>query len=247
MRTHFLLPGVLAGLLALPLTAQTTAPEATARPASVIPVPRDANWMKRHEKFNEIAKEGRVDVLFIGDSITQGWEGAGKKAWEEYIAPHDAANFGISGDRTEHVLWRLENGNLEGRIRPKVVVLMIGTNNTGHNLTPPADIALGVKAIVEKLNTRFPEARVVVLGIFPRGEKPDDPKRVNNAKANDLIAKLADGKKIIYTDEIGQAFLKPDGTLGKDIMPDLLHLSPAGYEIWGKLMKEKLPEWLRGR
>lgn len=246
MKTIFLLAGVLAGLFALPLAAQTATPEAPVQPASVTPVPRDANWMKRHEKINEIAREGRVDVLFIGDSITQGWEGAGKKAWETYIERFGAANFGISGDRTEHVLWRLENGNLEGRIRPKVVVLMIGTNNTGHNRTPPAEIALGVEAIVKKLTTRFPEATVAVLGIFPRGEKPDDPMRVNNAKANELIAKLADGKRVIYTDEVGQAFLKPDGTLGKDIMPDLLHLSPAGYEIWGKLMKEKLPAWKRG-
>jgi beta-glucosidase len=234
----------LACLIQNSLFAQTATAEPPAKPSSITPVPRDGGWMKRHETFNALAEKGGFDVLLIGDSITQGWEGKGKAAWEKHIAPFKAANFGISGDRTEHVLWRLENGNLKGRLRPKVIVLMIGTNNTGAN-NPPADIAQGVEAIVKKLADRFPDATVAILGIFPRGEKPEDPKRVNNLKANELIAKLADGKKIVYTDEIGQAFLKPDGTLGKDIMPDLLHLSPEGYEIWGKLMAEKIPGWKR--
>ena len=241
---HLILAVGLACLMQAGASAQTAAPEAPAKPASITPVPRDAGWMKRHEKFNALAEKGGFDVLFIGDSITQGWEGTGKAAWEKHIARFKAANFGISGDRTEHVLWRLENGNLKGRLRPKVIVLMIGTNNTGA-MNAPADIALGVETIVKKLAERFPDATVAILGIFPRGEKPDDPKRVNNLKANELIAKLADGRKIVYTDEIGQAFLKPDGTLGKDIMPDLLHLSPEGYEIWGKWMEKKIPEWKR--
>ncbi|MFM7181706.1 MAG: GDSL-type esterase/lipase family protein [Verrucomicrobiales bacterium] len=244
MRT-ILFAGFLACLMQNAIFAQTAAAEAPpAKPPSITPVPRDAGWMKRHEKFNALAEEGRFDVLFIGDSITQGWEGAGKASWEKHIAPMKAANFGIGGDRTEHVLWRLENGNLKGKLKPKVIVVMIGTNNTGAN-NPPDQIAMGVEAIVKKLTARFPDATVAILGIFPRSEKPDDPKRINNVKANELIAKLADGKKVVYTDEIGQAFLKPDGTLGKDIMPDLLHLSPAGYEIWGKLMEEKIPEWKR--
>ena len=243
---HLFLAASLAFLLPTAAISQTPTPEAPAKPASITPVPRDGGWMKRHEKFNALAEKGGFDVLFIGDSITQGWEGNGKAAWEKHIEPFNAANFGISGDRTEHVLWRLENGNLKGRLRPKVVVLMIGTNNTGA-MNPPADIALGVEAIVKQLASRFPDATVAILGIFPRGERPDDPKRVNNLKANELIAKLADGKRIVYTDEIGQAFLKPDGTLGKDIMPDLLHLSPEGYEIWAKMMAEKLPGWKRLR
>ena len=99
---------------------------------AVVPVPRDGNWMKRHDSFNERVKKGNVDLIFIGDSITQGWEGAGKKVWEEFYGKRNAVNLGIGGDRTQHVLWRLENGNIEG-IQPKLAVLMIGTNNSGSN------------------------------------------------------------------------------------------------------------------
>src|SRR5687767_14628351 len=113
------------------LPAALRAEDAPAHDA-VKPVPRDAGWMKRHESFNERVKKGNVDLIFIGDSITQGWEGAGKGVWEKYYGKRNAVNLGIGGDRTQHVLWRLENGNIKG-IEPKLAVVMIGTNNSGSN------------------------------------------------------------------------------------------------------------------
>jgi lysophospholipase L1-like esterase len=201
---------------------------------AVKPVPRDGNWMKRHESFNERVKKGNVDLLFIGDSITQGWEGAGKDVWAKMYAPRNAVNLGIGGDRTQHVLWRLDNGNIDG-ISPKLAVLMIGTNNSSTNT--PEQIADGVTAIVKKLRDKLPNTKVLILAVFPRGADNNDPKRQVNMKANELIAKLADGKMVEYLD-IGPKFLAADGTLSKEIMPDLLHLNAASYQIWADSIEE---------
>lgn len=200
---------------------------------AVKPVPRDGNWLKRHESFNERIKQGPVDLIFLGDSITQGWERAGKEVWDKFYAPRHAVNLGIGGDRTQHVLWRLDHGNIDG-ISPKLAVLMIGTNNSGSNT--PAQIADGVAAIVKKLREKLPQTKVLVLGIFPRGADAQDPRRQTNTQANALIAKLADGQMVEYLD-IGQAFLNDDGTLSREIMPDLLHLSPKGYQIWAEAIE----------
>ncbi len=146
---------------------------------------------KRHESFNEISKKGEAQLVFLGDSITHGWEGKGKAVWEKYWAPLKAANFGIGGDRTEHVLWRLEHGNFDG-LKPKEVVLMIGTNNTGHQGRPQAELngtvyqcsaeqtAEGVKAIIAKLQAKCPEEKILILGIFPRGADKNDKFRQQN-------------------------------------------------------------------
>ncbi len=196
---------------------------------TVTPEPRkDAWWQKRQEQINANVAKGGAQLLMIGDSITQGWEGAGKHVWEKYYGNRNAVNLGIGGDRTQHVLWRLEHGNLKG-IHPKLAVLMIGTNNCAAN--SPAQIAAGVTAIVEKLRSTTPDTKVLVLAIFPRGANSQYPLRKVNEAANERIAKLADNKHVFYLD-IGKKFLHEDGTLTKDIMPDLLHLSPAGYEIW---------------
>src|ERR1043165_2202337 len=123
-------------LLALVLVVSfTVRAEEAKKPSTITPMQKDP---KRHEQFLAVAKKGDIDLLFLGDSITDGWRGGGKKVWETNFAPLKAANFGISGDRTEHVLWRIENGELEG-IDPKVVILMIGTNNSNTN--SPEEIA----------------------------------------------------------------------------------------------------------
>jgi beta-glucosidase len=187
--------------------------------------------MKRHQSMNERVAKGNVDLIFIGDSITQGWEGGGaKKVWEEYYGKRNAVNLGISGDRTQHVLWRLENGNIKG-ISPKLAVIMIGTNNSGSNTSE--EIADGVKAIVKKLREDLPETKILILGIFPRGENPENKQRQVNIGANALIAKAADNKMVHYLD-IGDKFLAPDGALSKEIMPDLLHLNEKSYRIWAE-------------
>lgn len=196
--------------------------------------------MKRHQRMNERSKQGGVDLAFVGDSITQAWEGGGKQVWAEYYAKRNAANYGISGDRTEHVLWRIDNGNFDG-IKPKLVVIMIGTNNTGHRKEEPQQTADGIRAIIQRLQKKTPESKILLLGIFPRGFKPDDAKRKQNEAINEIIKGYADGKSIHFLD-IGKKFKAEDGTLPKDIMPDSLHLRPAGYEIWAKAIEPKVKE-----
>ncbi len=210
--------------LVLGFTASAFAQENDA----IKPVPRDANWMKRHDSFNARIKQGNVDLLFIGDSITQGWEGAGKAAWSEKYGKRNAVNLGIGGDRTQHVLWRLDNGNIDG-IKPKLAVLMIGTNNSGQNTSE--QIADGITAIVTKLRDKLPETKVLILAVFPRGADGTNKNRMVNEGANKIVEKLADGKNIEYLD-IGPKFLDDKGNLSKEVMPDLLHLNPASYQTW---------------
>lgn len=223
--------------------AAKPAPAAAGAKDTVTPVPRDEKWMKRHELINSRAVPGEVDLIFLGDSITAGWEGPGKAAWAKYFAHRKPMNAGIGGDRTQHVLWRLDNGNIEG-ITPKVAVLMIGTNNSQQNTSE--QIAEGIKAIVAKLQERLPTTKILVLGIFPRGADASDPRRRTNIGANELVRSLDDGKQVFYLD-IGPKFLSADGTLDKKIMPDLLHLSPDGYEIWASAIDAKVGELLGER
>ena len=195
----------------------------------------------RHKKFLEIAKKGDVDVLFLGDSITEGWEGAGKAEWKKNFEPLKAANFGIGGDQTGHVLWRLTEGKeLEG-INPKVAVIMIGTNN-GHNSAE--EVAGGIEAIVAELRKQKPECKILLLGIFPRSEKPTDKVRDKIKTVNARISKLDDGKQVIFRD-IGEKFLDKEGVLNTDIMPDRLHLSPKGYTIWAEAILPDVEKLLK--
>ncbi len=208
---------------------------------AVTPVPRDEDWWKeRHELISSRTKE-QVDLLFIGDSITHGWEGDGKEVWEKYYTPRHAMNAGIGGDRTQQVLWRLENGNLEG-IKPKLAVLMIGTNNSNGEDNTATEIADGIKAIVTKLREKTPETKVLVLAIFPRGDKPN-PQRDKITEVNKQVAAwdAVDGKHVIFFD-FGAKFLAADGSLPAEIMPDFLHLSPQGYEIWAEAIEPQVTD-----
>ena len=196
-----------------------------------------AGFAKSHESFVAIAKKGEAQVVFLGDSITAGWNGNGKEVFNEY-AKYNAANFGIGGDRVQHVLWRVENGEFEG-IKPKAVVLMIGTNNAGVVENSPEQIAAGIKNIIDAIHKRSPDTKVLLLAIFPRGPNPADANRVKNEKVNAIIAKLDDGKKVHFFD-IGAKFLTPDGTLERTVMPDLLHLNAASYQVEADAIREKL-------
>ncbi len=214
------------------------ADKADKKNTAVIPSVKDEN---RHKGFLEIAKKGNIDVVFLGDSITDGWRGSGT-VWKEQIEPLHAANFGIGGDRTQHVLWRIENGELDG-YTPKAAVLMIGTNNLGANTDE--EIADGIKAIVETIHKKQPKTKVLLLGIFPRGQQPTDKNRDRIKNINKIISKLDDkGKTVKYLD-IGDKFLEKDGTLSKDIMPDFLHLSKKGYEIEAEAIKPSLTELMK--
>ena len=195
-------------------------------------------WQERHESKAIEAKKNKWDIIFLGDSITHSWETAGKKTWNKYYRKRKALNLGFSGDRTEHVLWRLDNGEFE-EVQPKVVVLMIGTNNTGHRKDPPKAIAAGVEKIIERINTKSPTTEILLLAIFPRSEKAADPQRKNNDRTNTLLEKLTKKDGVTYLD-INERFLLPDGTLSKEIMPDLLHPKQKGYAIWAEAIEPSL-------
>jgi lysophospholipase L1-like esterase len=245
LRTTALRLSLTAGILCAALLTATTEgaekkQEAPKKNPATTPVPRDKGWVKRHEGFVEIAKKGGVNVLFLGDSITDAWrQKPAQPTWDKYFKPLGAANFGIGGDRTEHVLWRIQHGELEG-ITPKAIVLMIGTNNTGGNSAE--QIAAGIKAIVHTLREETPTSKILLLGVFPRGPKPDTAVRKKIAEINEMISKLDDGGKHVRYMDIGSKFLQPDGTLTKEIMPDYLHLSARGYEIWGDAIAPTVKE-----
>lgn len=204
-------------------------------------------WMPRHEaKLAEIRAHReagrRVDLVFLGDSITQGWENEGRSAWAKHFAPHHAIALGFGGDRTENLLWRLQHGELDG-MAPRVVVLLIGTNNTGERLEDPALTVAGIRANLDEIRRRQPQAKVLLLALFPRDEQPDGLLRRHNARINALLPALADGRQVVFLD-IGPALTQPDGRLSRDILPDALHLSPAGYERWAQALAPHLTQWL---
>jgi len=207
---------------------------------SVTPQVPDATWTKgwwgaRHANRVEQAKKGGAPVVFLGDSITHNWESSGRLQWQKYFAegPRRALNLGFSGDRTEHVLWRLENGELSG-YEAKVVVLMIGTNNTGHfkvTEEPPLDTVLGIRAVLDKIREKQPKAKIVLCPIFPRSPNPKDEGRVRNRVVNGEIMRFADAKTIFWCDFSSQ-FLTADGRLPAAVAPDYLHPDEYGYELW---------------
>ena len=201
-------------------------------------------WKDKHDRAVRMTLYGRADVAFLGDSITQGWNESGDEVWDRQIAPFKAANFGFSGDRTDHVLWRLENGELLG-MRPKLVVMMIGTNNIGQGGTPE-QTAEGVRAIVKYLNDELPRTRVLLLGIFPRGATPDDPLRQRVALATDQFKTCADGKRDVFLD-IGSQFLDQQGRLSTEIFPDGLHPNAEGYAIWARAVSPTIQQMLGRR
>jgi lysophospholipase L1-like esterase len=218
------------------------------RAASVTPSPLNESWsldwwMPRHEeKLAEIARRKAAgeptDLVFIGDSITHHWEKQQPELWKAFYGKYNALDLGYGGDRTENVLWRLQHGEIDG-IDPKVTVLMIGTNNTGHRMEAPELIYAGIKRDIQEIRKHLPHTKILLLAIFPRAAKPDDAQRMNNEKVNALLPKLADGKHVVFFN-MNKAFLAPDGTLSKDIMPDLLHPNADGYKIWQREMQPEL-------
>lgn len=219
--------------------------------SAAAPVDRQGNepWMNRHLAFAEIAeRESGCQLLFLGDSITDHWRSKAVDLWNERYAPLNAVNFGISGDRTQHLLWRLQNGAI-GNLRPQMVVMMIGTNNIGFNsdgVTPRntlTEIAEGIAANVHYLRERLPEAKILLLAIFPRGEA-DSQERRDSAEVNQQIAALHDNNYVIFLD-IGEHFLEPDGTLPTTVMPDLLHPNTMGYAIWADAIQKPIAELMR--
>ncbi len=226
---RFLLALSLPFLLALQQPPVTVVPAINEGPTKA----KDYNWLQRHEQVVERVKKGDVDLLMIGDSITHGWNGA---IWRERFEPRKAVNMGFGWDGTQHVLWRLNNGEVDG-INPKVAVLLIGVNNIGW--CTPADTATGVKAVVDTLRQKLPTTKLLVLGVFPWKQSPNDPLRGKILELNRRLVPLGQQLGVTFLD-FGRAFLEKDGTLSKEIMPDYLHLSPKGYKIWAERMEPTL-------
>lgn len=201
-------------------------------------------WLPRHlQKLEEVKTKKNAQVIFIGDSITQGWEKEGFNVWNHNYSKYNAVALGFGGDRTENVLWRLQHGEVDG-LNPKVAVLMFGTNNTGHRQEKPELTAAGIKRNIEELQQRLPNTKILLLAIFPRDEKPEGELRQINNGVNAIISGFADNKKIFFLD-INKSFLDANGVLPKAIMPDLLHPNDYGYEIWAKAMEPTLTRLLK--
>jgi beta-glucosidase len=208
--------------------------------SAVDPQPRtDKGWQDRQAILNQRAAESgsKAQVLFIGDSITQGWEGEGKEVWSRYYAHRNAINLGIGGDRTQHVLWRLEHGNLQG-VHPKAAVVMIGTNNSNGEDNSPQQILEGVAAIVKKLRSDLPETKVLLVAIFPRSES-FGTQRGKLAMINQALRRVADEKSVFWVD-FSHLLINDDGTIPREWMPDYLHLSPKAYRIWAEAIEDRL-------
>jgi lysophospholipase L1-like esterase len=211
---------------------------------AIMPVPRTTgSATNRQALVLQRAKDnpGTCDIEFIGDSITQGWEGAGKNIWQQYYGQRKVINMGVSGDRTQHVLWRFEHGQLDG-IKAKVAVVMIGTNNSNNQDNPEAEILEGVNAIVQQIRTRQPETKIILHGIFPRGQT-FSTQRGKILQVNQALARLDDGKNIFYVD-FGSQLIENDGSIAKSMMRDYLHPGEAGYKIWADAIEPKLKELL---
>ncbi len=194
---------------------------------------------KRHAEFLARKAQGPIDLLFLGDSITDWWPSRGADTWAKFADLHPA-DFGVSGERTEDVLWRITNGELDG-LHPKAVVLMLGTNNIGQNWDEePAWVVAGMRKVVDVIHERLPDAKLLLLGIFPR-DTQDSSNRQRNDAVNAELAKFDDGSKTRYLD-VGHVFLDANGEVLTDVMPDKLHPNAKGYQLWYDAMKPKLDE-----
>ena len=237
---------------AAPAKVDASAPIAKIDAATGAP---QAGFIKSHESFLARGKSGPIGVLFLGDSITAGWANAARKhIWDAYYAKYEPANFGIGGDQTHHVIWRIQNGELEG-ISPKVVVLMLGTNNSAAHTAE--EIAAADKKIVQLIRTKIPAAKVLLLAVFPRGARKDASGKITEAAVADAtkrmavidgvnaeLAKLDDGTNVRFLN-INDVFLGQDGKIPFSIMPDQLHPNTAGYQLWADAMNPLLTQMMK--
>lgn len=213
---------------------------------SITPVSRinQGWWKNRYDGQVQTLKNQRCDILFLGDSITDFWDRAGKNVWNEVWAPLYTCNFGISGDTTSELIWRIDDSGLPTLSDPKVCVIMIGTNNTGRSnmQQPPEQTALGILTVAQRLLLRYPHTQVFILAIFPRGATSQDARRIHNDKINAILAQVK-LPRVSYVD-INRNFLDAQGNLSKDLFPDLLHPSEKGYRIWADSLLPVLKPFL---
>jgi len=224
--------------------ATSPAKNAKVKQSAGVPVPKTEkpNWMPQHDANVATARKGGIDLLFVGDSITKCWVREGRDMWNARFAPLHAADFGISGDCTQHVLWRLQNGELD-TIQPKAVVLLIGTNNITMG-NSPEEIAQAVSAIIAEIRKHLPATRILLLGILPRRESHAHNDRQTIRDINDRLSKLNDGNLVTYLD-IGEKFLLPDGNMNKELTTDFCHLTPKGYEVFAMAIQPSVNDLLK--
>lgn len=214
-------------------------------PETVIPARQNEWWMSRHESILEkISKEkDKINFVMIGDSITHFMENRANKLLKETFPSIHSLNLGFSADKTENVLWRLKNGEIKG-VNPKLVMIMIGTNNSGHRKDNPKDTAKGIELIVNEVKKQCPQSKILLLSIFPRGETSEDQYHLLNKEVNKIIPLFADNKIVFHLD-INKYFLNEQGNLVKKYMPDLLHPSYEGYQVWMTAVKETVEGFLK--
>jgi lysophospholipase L1-like esterase len=211
-------------------------------PSAIIPIAQNGD---RHKAKVKEAAESNHDLIFIGDSITHFYDRVGDfgiSVWDKYYKHRNAMNLGFGGNTTGKVIWRLQNGQIEGQA-PKVCVLMIGTNNTHVSKDKAENTYKGIERIVEVLKQKLPSSKILVLSIFPRGKDHSDPLRQENQRVNKMLPNLADNKTVFHLN-INQAFLDKEGDLSRKLMPDLLHPNTKGYQVWAKAMEPKLRQLL---
>jgi lysophospholipase L1-like esterase len=225
----------LLSMLALSLASQC----AQAAECAVNPAPRTveypwmstARWQSMNADQLAIADKGKVDLMFVGDSITEGWP---RPLFDATFGAYHPANFGIGGDHTGNVLWRLQQPRLAA-LKPKAIVLLIGVNNFGLCDETPEKVFAGVKLVVESLRKTYPSARILINGVFPFRPEANDEKRGRVIALNKMVATLEDKPRVLFRD-YGAKFLQPNGAISPDIMADYLHLTEKGYRIWADAM-----------
>lgn len=211
--------------------ATATSTAASSEPTSIVPRPRDQEkeWMPKHDKLVKKAKSCTAELVFFGDSITEGMD---LNQLKKIFGP-STENFGIGGDRTQHLLWRFQHDELKFKKNPKIMVMLIGTNNfktwPGWTANTNEEIVQGVKADIKEAQRKIPGMKILILGLLPRDEKADSPLRDAVKKVNEMLKPLADNKKVYFVD-IGDKLLQADGSIAKTVMPDFLHPTPEGYE-----------------
>ncbi len=211
-------------------------------PFTTLPQPRDAGWERHVAAKDAEAAKAKPDFMILGDSITQGWTGPGKAVWAESIAPLNAFCDGIGGDKVENLLWRVRHmPGLGKEYSPKLIAILIGINNSWN--TTPEDIAAGFELVLKEIRAKSPSSKILIIGVFPTGEKADNKIRVTVKRMNELYAKFADGSNVLFYD-FGDAFLSPDGSISKDVMPDFLHPNESGYKIYASKLAPKVKELL---
>ena len=235
------LAAALAALACLEPASAAETPNCARFSREELPTPVPSGYpsaLERLKWINQAVKSTRHSILFFGDSLTEGWDAT---VWERTLASRGALNAGVSGDRTDHLLWRLQHGNLAGP-QPRAVVLLIGTNDLAYGRSPELT-ADGIRANLEVLRERLPAARILLLGLLPREGSPNAPLRLEVAQVNHLIRDCADGEHIFYA-EIGEVLLDRDGRLPAAISPDQLHFTELGYALLAARLDPELDRLL---